>query len=139
MDVIINSYNMSELEGIREALPGASAKYVTDLILDAIIYQWVLSIPHSTKSMSRRKFRLSERHFTFVEKYAAQRHISMTIATNLILNDYFSSRIVTNKPEVAQITPTLAEKEPTQKSQDSDKPKSLQGMMLLQNLKTKGD
>ncbi|MBW4600330.1 MAG: hypothetical protein KME29_12170 [Calothrix sp. FI2-JRJ7] len=150
---------MAEVEGIRDKLVGASNKYVVDLIFDSIVNEWGLRIHHTPIKSDSHKIRLAERHFTYVEEYATQRHISLTLAANLILNDYFSFRISTNyatkepqitptltknnpqlhkvndadtnKSEVAQITPSQPETKPV----TEDKPKSLRGAALLQNIK----
>jgi hypothetical protein len=136
MYVTISSHNMGEIEGIRRVLRGATAKYVVDLIFDSLIYRWEIKIPHSTTNSDSHKIRLAERHFTFVEQYATQRHISVTLAVNLILNDYFSSRTNTKNAETAQITPTLIKNEPSIPNVPSqDKPKAPRGAALLQNLK----
>jgi hypothetical protein len=156
MYVTINSHNMGEVEGIRAVLTGATAKYVVDLIFDTIVYKWGLKIPHSPINSDSHKIRLAERHFTLVEQYASQRHISSTLAANLILNDYFSSRCGTNYAiKETQNTPSQSESNPpqhkniksdTDNSQvaqitpcktksDTDKPKTARGIGLLQNLK----
>lgn len=136
MDVLINPHNMGHLEGIQETLPGASIKYVVDLILDSIVNEWGLKIPHSTKSTNKRKHRLSDRHLEYVVKYASQKHISTTIAANLILIDYFSGQACEKKADMAKISPTPTTFEPNeQNSTIANKPKPLRGAALLQNLK----
>lgn len=136
MDVLINPYNMGHLEGIQDTLQGASIKYVVDLIFDSIVFRWGLKIPHSHKSTNKRKYRLSDRHIEHVANYANNRHISNTIAANLILNDYFSSQLCEKNADVAKISPTTTTIKTTeQKPVSTDNPKPLRGAALLQNLK----
>lgn len=156
MYVTINSHNMTEIEGIKRVLVGASDKYVIDLILDAIVFDLGLKISHIPVSSNSHKIRLAERHLSFVEQYASQRHISITLAANLILNDYFSSRLGTNyaikeeqKPlsriesnpnlhknvESGTDNASMAQNTPSVSSFNLDKSKRMHGIGLLQNLK----
>jgi hypothetical protein len=136
MYVTINQHNMAGVEGIAAVLRGASTKYVIDLIFDSIVQQWGLTIPHIPKNTASHKIRLAGRHLQYIEQYASSKHISITVAVNLILLDYFSDQVGTKKSVVAQITPNqtviepshpTAPKEPTRKRPG--------GEALLQGLK----
>ncbi|BDA66524.1 hypothetical protein CAL7716_006900 [Calothrix sp. PCC 7716] len=82
-----------------------------------------------------------------MEEYATRKHISVTLAVNLILNDYFCSEPVAKESKQEQIAPTLTQIEPTPKqvvktvtetptqSAPATKPRALS---LLENLKTQG-
>jgi hypothetical protein len=136
---------MAEIEGIKRVLTGASDKYIIDLILDTIVYELGLKIHHIPVTSNSHKIRLAERHFSFVEQYAKQRHISLTLAANLILNDYFSSRIGTNyATKEEQNTPSLSKSNSnlhknnefgTDNSSMAQNTPSVRGIGLLQNLK----
>lgn len=142
MELTINPHNTGELEGIREVLPGASLKYVFDLTLDGIVYQWGLRIPHTKKTSTSRKMRLNGRHIAFVTTYSTERHVSMSVGVNLILNDYFYDRMAqissdksqttSGKSEITTTATTTTETEQTQT--ETDKPKPLRGAALLKNL-----
>jgi hypothetical protein len=136
MYVTINQHNMAEVEGITAVLRGASTKYVIDLIFDSIVQQWGLTIPHTPKNTTSHKIRLAGRHLQYIEQYASSKHISITVAVNLILLDYFSDGIDTKKSEVAQITPSQTIVEPKQTTlPQTTKQKAVRGAALLQNLK----
>lgn len=124
--VTINHQNMGRISGVAKTL-STSNKYVTDLILDSITYKWSISVPIESAISTRYKFRLSERHLPYVEQYANKRHISLTVALNLILNDYFLDQIGTEKPKQSQIVTNQINSQPKQHN--------LRGNALLQQLK----
>jgi hypothetical protein len=101
---------MSELVGIAGAM-GATNKYVLDLILDVILYKGMMNIPLGEKKdltnlSTSHKIRLADRHIPYATEYAERKHLpSISLAVNLILNDYFFADIDTKKSDVAQITP----------------------------------
>ncbi|MHC5861662.1 hypothetical protein [Nostoc sp.] len=135
MQIRLAAQVASKVEGIRQSLEYSKLSDTVNVLLDAVRQRWTLKLSYLPQSGAvSQKVRLDKRHHVWVSRYATDRGINATSATNLLISEYLAGNTVTlspDKQEVAFVEPSLIPQAQKPETTDS-KPK---GQQLIRGLK----
>lgn len=133
MQVRLSAFVASHLEAIQQKLEYERVSDALDLTLDSIKHQWTLNLQYVAKPKPEvLRLSLKCRHLAWMAKFGAERGISASAATNLVLSEHFLAK----KAETVTHTLTAIVKPPETPAVTEEKPEEKpRGKSLLKSLK----